>query len=134
MAVMNILRNNTPKYFAPSEEVDFEQYLDSKLEDYFVLASADEILGCGGINYINDKIACLSWDMVKPSQHSKGLGRLLVEHRINFLEQRKNISLVIVRTSQHTFKFYEKFGFRLLEVQKDYWAPNFDLYDMEMHL
>jgi len=36
-----------------------------------------------------------------------------------------------VRTSQFVYGFYEKHGFELKKVVKNYWAQGFDLYDME---
>jgi ribosomal protein S18 acetylase RimI-like enzyme len=41
-----------------------------------------------------------------------------------------NITTIMVRTSQLAYKFYEKNGFILKEIEKDYWAKGFDLYSM----
>ena len=30
---IHLLKQNTPEYFAPSEEVDFEKYLENEIED-----------------------------------------------------------------------------------------------------
>jgi ribosomal-protein-alanine N-acetyltransferase len=43
----------------------------------------------------------------------------------------KEIEKIIVRTSQITFPFYQKQGFRLKEKIDNYWAEGFDLYYME---
>jgi len=42
------------------------------------------------------------------------------------------IEKISVRTSQFASKFYEKFGCKLLEVVKDYWAKGIDMYRMEL--
>ena len=42
----------------------------------------------------------------------------------------QEIDAIIVRTSQLVFKFYEKHGFEVIEIVKDYWAKDFDLYYM----
>ena len=34
-------------------------------------------------------------------------------------------------TSQHAYQFYEKMGFELEKIEKEYWAKNFDLYIMQ---
>jgi len=56
----------------------------------------------------------------------------LIEYRINHLSNNSNVELIVVRTSQLAFKFYEKMGFELEKIEKDYWAKNFDLYQMTM--
>tara|TARA_B110000285_G_scaffold234402_1_gene311224 strand:+ start:2948 stop:3142 length:195 start_codon:yes stop_codon:yes gene_type:complete len=63
-----------------------------------------------------------------------GIGRKLLNHRLSLLKSEKSIQKIIVRTSQITFLFYEKFGFELKEVKKDYWSKGFDLYHMEIDL
>lgn len=130
-AVMNLLRLNTPAFFAPVEEKDFEQYLENELEDYFVVVENENIVGSGGINYFFDqKTARISWDMVTPTFHGKGIGKQLVIHRLQLISENHSIKHVIVRTSQHTFQFYEKMGFEIQKIEKDFWAPGFDLYEM----
>ena len=54
-AVIDLIRQNTPEYFALEEEADFSNYLDSERELYFVLLFNKEIVGCGGINFTDNK-------------------------------------------------------------------------------
>lgn len=130
-SLIKILRANTPKYFAPSEEKDFEIYLDDELEDYFVVEVGNEVIGCGGINYsYPSKEAFISWDLIHPDHHFKGFGNKLLDHRIRLIKNNKKINTIIVRTSQHTDKFYEKGGFKLEFTKKDFWAEGIDLYHM----
>jgi N-acetylglutamate synthase-like GNAT family acetyltransferase len=90
------------------------------------------IVGAGGINYEpQSKAAVISWDIIKPTEHGKGIGRKLTQHRIQHINTQPDIEKIIVRTSQHTYEFYKKMGFKLLKVEKDYWADGFDLYWME---
>ena len=132
-AVMELLKVNTPKYFDHTEEIDLSEYLDNEVEDYFVAENNDEIIGAGGINYfLEEKIARISWDMIKPNLQGKGIGRKLTEHRIKHLNKNHKIESIVVRTSQHANKFYEKMGFNLVKIEKDYWAKGFDLYLMEL--
>ena len=42
-----------------------------------------------------------------------------------------SVRRITVRTSQLAFGFYEKRGFELKGIEKDYWAEGFDLYRME---
>ncbi|WP_231583534.1 GNAT family N-acetyltransferase [Rufibacter radiotolerans] len=131
--VIALLKLNTPEFFDPTEQNDLEEYLDNKVEDYFVVEENAEVIGAGGINYFpEEKTARISWDIIKPDLQGKGVGRKLTEYRINHLSRNKEIELIVVRTTQLVYKFYEKMGFKLNKVEKDFWAPNFDLYQMEL--
>lgn len=133
--LLEILRLNIPKYFDPSEEQDLIDYLENELEDYFVFEQDGEILGAGGINYfLKDGIARISWDFVHPESQGQGIGSQLTRFRIERIKQISAIQTIIVRTSQHVYPYYEKLGFNLVNVEKDFWAKGFDLYGMKMEL
>lgn len=129
---MHLFDANCPAYFAPDERVDFENYLDFELEDYFVVESEGRIVACGGIN-IREKEnkGVLSWGMIHPDHHRKGIGKQLVNHRVNHLKTHYKVDRIGVRTTQLVHEFYAKCGFELREVVRDYWAPGYDLYDMD---
>lgn len=131
-AVIDLIRRNTPAYFAPEEETDFSNYLDNERELYFVLSLNKEIVGCGGINFTEDKTCGkISWDIIHPQHQGKSLGAQLLKYRIEKLKSIEGIQKITVRTSQLVYKFYEKQGFTLKEIKKDYWAKGFDMYNME---
>lgn len=131
--VIKLLKLNTPNFFAPTEEDDLKEYLDKEIEDYFVVEENHEIIAAGGINYFpEEKTARISWDMIKPDQQGKGIGKKLTEHRMNHLKKNNKVDLIVVRTTQLVYKFYEKMGFQLTKVEKDFWAEGFDLYQMEL--
>lgn len=134
-AVLSLFRNNTPNYFDISEEIDLENYLDTEIEDYFVVEENLQIIGAGGINYFPlEKTARISWDIIDPISQGKGIGKQLTQFRINHIIKKPEIGLIVVRTSQHVYQFYEKMGFKLEKVVKDYWAKDFDLYYMELNI
>ena len=146
-AVIKLIQLNIPTYFEESEEEDFVDYLEKYKEDYFVIAdkSTNQIIGCGGINYFFDEnvvgndtnnginLARISWDIIDPNFQGQGIGKKLLLHRINHI-QSKNIKIIVVRTSQLAYKFYQKVGFELEKTEKDFWAKGFDLYQMKMNL
>ncbi|MFT5915729.1 MAG: ribosomal-protein-alanine N-acetyltransferase [Bacteroidia bacterium] len=130
--LVDLLRLNTPKYFALEEEAEFISYLAHEIEQYFVVELNDEIVGCGGINLVeNGAVGRISWDMLYPNSQGKGIGSKLLQHRIGVLKSNHTVKQIVVRTSQHVYPFYEKNGFELKEIKKDYWADGFDLYLME---
>lgn len=133
--VLELLKLNTPEYFDPSEESDFNHYLDNEIEDYFVYEENSKLLGCGGINYFpNEKLARISWDMMHPDFHGKGIGRALVQYRLDHIKANPTIECIEVRTSQFAANFYAKMGFALESVEKDYWAKDYDLYLMKLKI
>lgn len=130
--VINLIRLNTPRFFAADEEEDLNKYLETERELYYVLLSEAKIVGCGGINFANEKtIAKISWDIFHPDYQGKSLGTKLLKHRIDKLNSIESVQIITVRTSQLAYKFYEKQGFELFEIKKDYWANEFDMYTME---
>jgi [ribosomal protein S18]-alanine N-acetyltransferase len=130
--VLTLFDLNTPMYFSPAEKLDLENYLEYELEDYFVVEMDGKVVACGGINLQKlEKKGVLSWDMIHPDYQKKGIGKALVAHRINFLNEKIHVQEIGVRTSQFTYLFYEKCGFELKEIVKDYWAKGYDLYDMK---
>ena len=132
-ALLNLIRLNTPAYFAPEEATDFDTYLDNEIEDYFVVVQEGTIIGCGGINYEpNVNAAVISWDIIHPDYQGKGIGKELLHFRINKIKEKNEYAQIIVRTAQFTFDFYKKAGFQLTETKKDYWAKGIDLYFMTM--
>lgn len=133
--VLNLLRLNTPAYFSASEEQDLVYYLDNHLENYFVVEEDNVLLACGGFNLSDtpDTIK-ISWDIVAPESQGKGVGTALTKFRIEQIKSMAGVKVIVVRTSQFVFKFYEKLGFELKQIVKDYWAEGFDLYFMELAL
>ena len=133
--LIELIRLNTPQYFSPKEEADLVFYLDNETEDYFVVEENKTIVGCGGINYSEEEnAAVISWDIIHPDHQGKGIGRELLEYRINHIKKNNDYKTIVVRTSQLTDKFYNKLGFELEFIKKDYWAKDFDLYQMKLEL
>jgi N-acetylglutamate synthase-like GNAT family acetyltransferase len=129
--VLEIFKQNVPKYFAVSEVQEFEKYLEFEIENYFVAEIEGEIIGAGGVNFEKNKtIGKISWGFIKPEFQGFGFGSKLLKYRIDFLKSVTTVEKIALGTSQHTYMFYQKNGFVLKEIRKDYWAKDFDLYDM----
>jgi ribosomal-protein-alanine N-acetyltransferase len=130
--VLNLLKLNTPKFFAPDEEKDLIHYLENETEHYFIIEFNDRIVGSGGFNFAENKtIGIISWDILHPDFQGRSFGTALLNYRIRELQQFKELKKIIVRTSQLAYKFYEKAGFRLLDIVEDHWAKGFHMYRME---
>lgn len=129
--LVEIMKLNVPQFFAEVEVNDYEEYLDTETEIYLVAEMDGEVVGAGGLNFVDqNKTAMISWDFIKPEWQGKGVGSQLLKHRIDILKSKETIDLIVVRTSQFVYEFYEKNGFVLREIHRDYWAPGYDLYKM----
>ncbi len=132
-SLLQMLKQHIPEYFAPAELDDFAEYLEQHREDYFVVEEEGQILGAGGINYFpKENTARISWDLIHPNAQGKGIGKALTLHRIDHIKGQGKFHTIEVRTSQLAFGFYEKCGFELEKVEKDFWAKGYDLYQMKM--
>jgi len=131
-AVIDLLRLNTPHYFEHAEEADLIRYLQTEVNHYFVYELSGQIVGCGGINFGFDggKTARLSWDIVHPLKQGEGIGKKLTAYRIEQIVKEDIVERICVRTTQMAYQFYEKLGFVLQRIERDYWAKGFDLYEM----
>ena len=78
--LIELLRLNTPQYFAVDEEMDYIKYLRQQ-DLYFVAEKEQGIVGCGGINYFEDH-ARLAWDIIHPDFQGKGIGKSIAQFRI----------------------------------------------------
>ncbi|WP_300567741.1 GNAT family N-acetyltransferase [Flavobacterium sp.] len=129
--VVAILKLNVPQYFAENEIADLEHYLDHEIEKYYVVELDNQIIGAGGINFEkNHTIGKISWDFLHPEFQGMGVGGALLQHRLTILKSMPEVATIMVRTSQLAHQFYEKNGFALEEIHKDFWAEGFDMHKM----
>ncbi|KGE13321.1 GNAT family N-acetyltransferase [Sphingobacterium deserti] len=129
--LLELLRLLVPTYFAEEEIADLSEYLDNEVERYFVAEEQGKLVAAAGINFEKEHgIGKLSWDFVHPDKHGRGLGKMLLNYRIDLIIKMPQVQEITVRTSQLAYRFYEKHGFKVVDIQKDYWAPGFDMYKM----
>lgn len=133
VSMLKIIQLNTPKYFDPSEEKLFDKYLAYRTQNYFIIEVNGTIIGGGGFDIEKDQSASMSWGMIHPNWQGSGWGTKITKYRIEQIKQ-TTAHKINLRTSQHTWKFYEKMGFSLFNTQKDYWGKGLDLYDMCLDL
>ncbi|MFN4147071.1 MAG: GNAT family N-acetyltransferase [Runella sp.] len=131
----HIFMLNSPKYFAPEEVGDFLEYLDMFGDDYVVVEANGRVVGGGGYWIRSfDKVGGLTWAILHPDFQGTGLGKELALYRINKIKEIGTAQRIQVETSQHSFGFYEKLGFKLVDIQHDYWSDGIDLYSAVLEL
>ena len=125
-----VFDSNTPDFFAPSERADYEKFLDSQDGSYFVMENEGRLLGCGGYALDNQTQGSLIWGMIHRDWHRNGLGRYLLYYRMKKMTDSGTLQVVRLDTSQRTAPFFEKQGFRAMDVVKDGYAPGLDKVEM----
>jgi ribosomal-protein-alanine N-acetyltransferase len=126
---------NTPVYFDKAELHEFQSYLQTHAQTYFVLKENNSIVGGFGYELrAEDKSARINWIFIDPAHKHKGYGKLAVRFCLQQFKQQRAFKYSIVRTSQHAFEFFRCFGYELMETKTDFWAPGIDLYLMKLDL
>ena len=136
-ACLAVFDTNVPRYFLRKEREAFRAFLDALPGPYLVLTDvAGDVVACGGhaLNADEPGRADLCWGMVRQEKHRKGLGRHLIHARIDAAKRDPGVHLIALNTSQHTTGFYERFGFRVTEVERDGYGPGLDRCEMRLTL
>jgi len=131
---LSVFDSNVPRYFAPEEREQFASFLDSQPGTYLVVENGTELVGCGGYAAHADGTVALCWGMVQASFHGRGIGRLLLQKRLDRIRSDLTIRRVTMNTSQHTHTFFEEFGFVVHQILPDGYAPGLDRYEMSLVL
>jgi GNAT superfamily N-acetyltransferase len=134
-ACLAIFDSNTPDFCKPEEGEGFERLLDTMPCAYLVMEHDGAILGCGGYYVTEEKsVARLVWGMVRRDMHRHGLGRFLLLFRLREIGRTGDVQMVTLGTSQHTAPFFERQGFKVVQIARDAYAPGLDRIEMTMKL
>ena len=133
-ACVALFAANTPHWFAPHEQEQYESFLDDAPGSYFLMIEDNgEIAGAGGIEIESTRsVAWLTWGMVDSTRHGQGLGKTLLEYRLEQLRANLNVHRVCIDSSQHTAPFYEKYGFTTQRIIPDGYAKGLHRHEMEL--
>ena len=128
---LNLFKSNTPTFFDPSEEELLQKYLNQEGINYYLFFDEkNKLVATGGYEHEQSSKIVLTWGMVDKKLHNNGYGRYITEYRLKKINKEFANTDVILNTSQHTFKFYEKFGFKVIKITKNGYGFELDKYDM----
>jgi len=128
---LNLFKSNTPKFFDPSEEELLQKYLNQEGVNYYLFFDEkNKLVAAGGYEHEQPSKIVLTWGMVDKKLHNNGYGRYITEYRLKKINKEFPNTDVILNTSQHTFKFYEKFRFKVIKISKNGYGFGLDKYDM----
>ena len=141
-ACISIMHSNTPSFFAARELSGFEHWLagqnkrkhaygNTKVEEFYVYEIDGKVVACAGF-YVPDaeQRANLVWGMVHRQNHQQGIGKELLAFGIHRIRELSPYDLITLDTTQHTLRFFKKFGFKIGKVQKNFYGVGLDRYDM----
>ena len=132
-----IIASQIGSYLASGEERDFEWFLDQVESGQhpivFWLAERNgEVIGCCGL-WMEDDIATLCWGVLRAGELSKGFGKEMLLHRLEWLENsRPEVKSVLSDTAAATEGFFAKYGFVTYLRLPGYWKGKLDLVAMEL--
>jgi hypothetical protein len=140
-ACMKAFQTNVPKYFTSEEVEEFERFL-TKLADpeaidnpfYYVLELDNRIISCGGFGKKDgiDGIPSITfvWGLVSIEHHKKGFGEQLLKFRLTEIKKQFPNRQVILDTTQFSFSFFEKYGFKTVKITENSYGEGMHRYDM----
>ena len=106
-----LLRQNTPAYFDPSEEADFNHYLDVEREDYFVYEEEGRIVAVVFATPGSAGKAKLHQLYILPAYQGRGLGRQLLDAVEDALTGAIVLELEVEEANVKARRFYARNGF-----------------------
>lgn len=138
---MEIFQTNVPKYFTLEEVDEFDRFL-TKLDDpevldnpvYYVMELENNLIGCGGFGEKNgiDGTPSITfvWGMVDKAYHKKGFGEQLLRFRIKEIPIHFPDKQVILDTTQFSYTFFAKYGFKTVKITENSYGEGMHRYDM----
>lgn len=143
VACMEIIRSNTPEFFGMDEVPLFKEWLYaqekgdlaysvSEKEFYFVLEENGQVLGSAGYLLLKKTNEIfLSWGMVNRKFQKLGYGKELLEYRIKSISQNFPEKKICLATTQDIAPFFEKYGFKVINIKPKFYSEFLDRYEME---
>ena len=115
-SVKNLLIDGFSKNFDNDINLNF---INDQSNFGFVAVNNETIIGFASIHIIEklNRRSCLIEDVVvDKNERGKGIGKLLIEHLINFSKS-KSCDKIILNSKESNIPFYNKLGFVQNEIQ-----------------
>jgi ribosomal-protein-alanine N-acetyltransferase len=129
----------------PSDSWSYEifyKYLNDSLWNCWILESTNantdsSILGYGVQCKLDEsnKISCIANICIHPDQRGCGLGGILLRHMIDYARRTgaSSVELQVGTSNKHAYMLYDKHGFRIVQVLKEYYSEGSDAYQMQLN-
>jgi len=126
---LRIFDSNIDPFFDPEEKQQFLTCLrdPAEMEHYYVIEDTDAgVVACGGFVQTSIGDVVLSWGMVERELHRKGVGRMLLEHRLKLIDRLFPGAKIRTDTSQYTEGFFKRYGFETQKVEPNAFGAGID--------
>jgi GNAT superfamily N-acetyltransferase len=132
-ACLALFDGNVPRYFTIGERSEFEDFLRAGPPGYVVAERDGRVVACGGW-YARDGEARLCWGLAQRELHGQGIGRALLDARLQAIREAGGVGAVSITTSQLSEGFFVKQGFEVTEREVDGLAPGLDRVEARLML
>ena len=134
-ACMNAFLSNVPEYFTVPETGQYESWLDLIQKEegrhhYYVAYIHDQLVACGGFSHNENNTVSFSWGLVHRHFHKQRIGERLLIYRLQKIREIYPTIDVILDTTQHSYTFFERYGFVTVKYTANGYAPGMHRYDM----
>ena len=131
-ACEDVFRSNIPEYFAEKEIPGFVDSLNHPNDLFEVMLLDWHVIGLGGIWTSEErKEARLCYGIIHQNYQKRGYGRLLLERRLEKINSYGFVTKITHETGEGTYKFFERYGFETVRIDKDPENIGIDFYQME---
>lgn len=137
-AILKLFYSNCPKYFDPIDEKELIDFLDNYAdENYLVVLEGDKVIGCGG-HYTKNKKHGIAWVFFE--RYVIGQKKLFQYADVFYKEiERRMIAEkrffdVEIHTTQLMERFFNRYGFRTINIEKDGFGKGLHEYTMKKPL
>ena len=125
-----IVRTNVPGYFSEADYKDFKEWFENQdCQNLYVIIDDDMTIGIGGFYFQNGQTK-LIYGLIHSDYYGKGYGRCLTEYRIKKIKEIDSTIPIGLETTEKTYRFFEKFGFKTVDIVPKYYYGKFDKYEM----
>lgn len=129
---IDCFRSNVPAFFSASDEAWFASALDEPDGPSFVVVCDGRVVGFGGYEvseFYNS--AVLVFGQIHAQWHGKGLGQLLLQHRIDHLRAHaRPTRYLTVDTSIQVAPFFIRHGFEIVSHWRGGYRDGADRVDL----
>lgn len=135
---LTAFKSNVPDFFATGEIGQFENWLELVVDErnsnryyYNVFVIQGQVIGCGGFLFEESKNEVfLTWGLIHRDYQRKGYGVQLLYYRLKQITQLYPIASILIDTTQYSYPFFEKYGFKVTTIINDYYSKGLHRYDM----
>ena len=130
--IQAIFVSNCPKYFDAGDLNDLMYFLNNHADKNFkVVVAGDQIVGCGG-HYVKHETKSIGIAWVMFMRFSLGHSNFLsiadnfFNHIVSNIRNENLLYDIVVNTTQHMERIFNRYGFETENVLKSGFGPNLD--------